>query len=378
MPVIRKVVIALVALMAVIYAAVGWYASGQIIAGLSTRPWELVYDIDVVAVVDHTVTIEVPAGDGVQWDEDATMGLRWEEGFGVVGPNQSDDLLTQTRHIDVVEGGEPPTGEDVAALDPQVFDGDPGVLGIEFETVTYPSPLGDLAAWYVDGSDETWVIAVHGLAAQQKDMLRFVQAMEDLDHPMLVITYRNDPGAPADGGLGTMGQTEWEDLQAAVDHARARGADSIVLSGLSMGGATILSYLMNTDDLSGIEGAILEAPAADLGEVVTQRSGEAIPIGGPIGDSLVWAGKSIAQLRTGIDFATIDYVERADELELPMLVMHGTEDPVVPFAIGEALAEARPDLIEFHSIPDAAHTRAWNEDRQDYCDLIESWLDRLP
>jgi alpha-beta hydrolase superfamily lysophospholipase len=374
---IRKLVIAGIALIVLVYAGVGWYASGEIISGLSTAPWEIVYDVDIVSIGDDTVTIDVLDSDVRSSDEDATMGLRWDGGFGVVGPNESDDALTQIRHLDVLDGDGPPIGEDVANLDAQVFSGDPGVLGIEFETVTYAGPLGDLDAWFIPGTDATWVIAVHGLAAQQKDMLRFVQAMDDLDHPMLVVTYRNDPGAPDEGGIGKMGQTEWEDIEAAVTYARSQGADSIVLSGLSMGGATVLSYLVNSEDLSAIEGAILEAPAADLGEVVTRRSGEAIPIGGPIGDSLVLVGKLVAELRTGIDFGEIDYVERADELTVPLLIMHGTEDPVVPFAIGEALAEARPDLIEFHAIPDAAHTRAWNEDRQAYCDLIESFLDRL-
>ena len=370
----RRLVLGLLVVLAIVYGGVGWYASGEIIDGLSTEPWEIDYDVDILTIEDATVTIEVPDNDVAVWDEDATMGLRWEDGFGVVGPSQGTEGLRQTRAIDILDGSAPAAGTDVAYLDPLVFTGDPGVLDIDFETVSYPGPLGELDAWYIPGTDERWIIAVHGLAAQQQDMLRFVQAMDDFDHPTLVVTYRNDAGAPADGGIGKMGQTEWEDVQAAVQYARAQGATSIVLSGLSMGGATILSYLVNAEDLTGIEGAILEAPAADLGEVVSRRSGEAIPIGGPIGDSLVATGKLITELRAGIDFDVVDYVARADELPVPLLVLHGTEDPVVPFPIGEALAEARPDLIEFHAIPDAAHTRAWNEDRQAYCDIIESWL----
>lgn len=373
----RRLIAGFLILIVLVYAGVGWYASNEIIAGLSTEPWEIVYDVDVTAVDEDEVTIEVPDSAEAGLDADATMGLRWNGGFGVVGPSESVEGSTQVRSLDVLAGSPPEPGADTANLNAQVFVEDPGVVGLEFENVTYDGPLGELDAWFLPGENDTWMIAVHGLAAQRQDMLRFVHAMQEFDHPTLVITYRNDPGAPEAGGIGMMGQTEWEDLEAAVDHARSQGADSIVLSGLSMGGATILSYLMNTDDLTGIEGAILEAPAADLGEVVSQRSGEAIPIGGPIGDSLVAAGKLVTELRTGIDFGAIDYVERAAELSVPMLVLHGTDDPVVPFSVGESLAAARPDLIEFHPVGDAAHTRAWNEDRQAYCEIIEAWLESI-
>lgn len=372
----RRLAVGVALVVIAFYAGVGWYASGEILAGLSTEPWEIVYDVDVLAGHGDQVTIDVSTAEGNEWDDDATMGLRWKGGFAVAGPSMGGDDSIQIRTLDVL-AGTPPVGAEVANLDPLVFVGDPGDFGADFENVTYPGPLGEMDAWFVPGSDDTWVVAVHGLAAQRRDMLRFVQAMGDLDHPMLVITYRNDVGAPDTGGIGTMGQTEWEDLQAAVEYARSQGASSIVLSGVSMGGAVILSYLVNADDLSGIRGAILEAPAADLGEVVSLRSGEAIPVGGPIGDSLVATGKLFAQLRSGIDFAAVDYVARAGELTVPILMFHGTEDEVVPFSIGEALARARPDLVEFHAIDDAAHVRAWNEDRTAYCDVIETWLDRL-
>lgn len=39
---------------------------------------------------------------------------------------------------------------------------DPAVLGIEFETVTYETPLGPVESWLFPGVEETWIIAVHG------------------------------------------------------------------------------------------------------------------------------------------------------------------------------------------------------------------------
>jgi uncharacterized protein len=60
-----------------------------------------------------------------------------------------------------------------------------------------------------------------------------------------------------------------------------------------------------------------------------------------------------------------------------VLLFHGTEDPKVPVAIGEALAAARPDLVEFHAVPDADHIGAWNEDPQGYTDTVSAFLARV-
>ncbi len=126
-----------------------------------------------------------------------------------------------------------------------------------------------------------------------------------------------------------------------------------------------------------VKGIILEAPVADLREVINLRSGEALPLSGIFGDSLLGFARLVTTLRVGIDFDKIDYVDRAGELDVPILLFHGVDDPKVPFAIGESLAEAVPDLVEFHPVPDGAHIRAWNEDPLAFAQTIIHFLERL-
>ncbi|MGB8360420.1 MAG: alpha/beta hydrolase, partial [Acidimicrobiia bacterium] len=140
--------------------------------------------------------------------------------------------------------------------------------------------------------------------------------------------------------------------------------------------AMTLGYaLEETRDV--VDGLILEAPAADMREIVQLRSGEALPIKGPIGDSLLTVGRLVTSLRTGLDFDRVDYVDRADELDVPILLFQGRDDTTVPFEIGEALAEARPDLVEFQPVDDAFHVRAWNEDSSGYAQTITEFLGRV-
>jgi fermentation-respiration switch protein FrsA (DUF1100 family) len=80
---------------------------------------------------------------------------------------------------------------------------------------------------------------------------------------------------------------------------------------------------------------------------------------------------------TGVDFDVVDYIDRAASLDMPILLFHGTEDGTVPHAISENLTAARPDLVQFHSIPDADHVRAWNEDPDWYRDTVTAFLARI-
>jgi uncharacterized protein len=82
-------------------------------------------------------------------------------------------------------------------------------------------------------------------------------------------------------------------------------------------------------------------------------------------------------LRTGLDFDTVDYVDRAGELTAPMLVFHGTADTTIPFEIGESLAAARPDLVEFHPVEGCGHVRAWKEDPEAYAAHVRGFLERI-
>jgi uncharacterized protein len=153
--------------------------------------------------------------------------------------------------------------------------------------VTYPSPLGELEAWLSPGERETWIVGVHGRNADRHEFLRLVDATADLGCPTLLVRYRNDPGAPSsDGSLILVGQEEWRDVAAAVDFARANGASDVVLAGASPGSGLVLAHLLEGDP-AVVRGAILESPNADVRETIRLRTGEALPIGGPVGDSLL-------------------------------------------------------------------------------------------
>ena len=63
-----------------------------------------------------------------------------------------------------------------------------------------------------------------------------------------------------------------------------------------------------------------------------------------------------------VDLRRLDWVTRAAELRLPVLLVHSDDDEFVPSGPSRRLAQARPDLVTFVSFPHARHCREWNTD----------------
>ena len=257
---------------------------------------------------------------------------------------------------------------------------DPAYLGFPFETVSVATAIGPAPAWLfpADGGSGRWVIQVHGRAARRLETLRAVPVFRAAGFTSLLISYRNDGEAPAseDGRYG-LGDTEWEDVDAAVAFAIERGATDIVLMGWSMGGATVLQAATRRlrDEVSGL---VLESPVVNwVAALEYQAKLLRLPRGVTAGVYALigrpW-GRIFTGLHTAIDLDRLDFLRRANELAVPILLLHSDDDGYVPAAASRTLAAARPDIVSFEPFTTARHTRLWNYDRQRWEASIRSWL----
>jgi pimeloyl-ACP methyl ester carboxylesterase len=87
--------------------------------------------------------------------------------------------------------------------------------------------------------------------------------------------------------------------------------------------------------------------------------------------------KTFAAIRFDVDWDALDYVSRADEFDLPILLFHGDEDRTVPIESSEAFAEARPDIVQYVPFAGSSHVGGWNRDREKYESAVSSFLSQL-
>jgi uncharacterized protein len=270
--------------------------------------------------------------------------------------------------------GTPVAGQQ-GLLDPYAWPPDGATLQPPAEDVTYSTPLGDAPAWFVPGTSSTWAIAVHGRAAVRHEAFRITPVLAALGLPVLSIAYRNDREGPrSPDNRSHLGATEWQDVEAAIDHAVAHGAEEIVLVGFSMGGACAVACVRLSDRAERVRGLVLDAPVLDWGPVVKRA---AIERGLPAAvlPALLPATMALARARVGIDWGELTPDPTA--LAHPTLLIHGDEDATVPVELSDAFAAARPDIVTYLRVAGAGHVRSWNTARGAYEAAVRDFVTGL-
>lgn len=259
----------------------------------------------------------------------------------------------------------------------------PDDLGVPFENVEIATELGPAPAWLIPSAETTdrWVIQVHGRAVRRQETLRAVPVFREAGFTSLLISYRNDGDAP--GSLDNryaLGDTEWRDVESAVQFALDHGAREVVLMGWSMGGATVLQALTRSTVASAVTGVVLESPVVDWVTAlhyqgVANRLPRILRLGILQLLSRRWA-RFLTGLIEPIDLKRLDLVRRARELDVPILLLHSDDDGFVPSTASRELALARPDIVTFVPFEVARHTKLWNYDSERWNSVIRVWLHR--
>ena len=381
-----RVLLATVLVAVIVLLGGGWHFSNVLRdGGLLPKYDDPEPDLKVITLGEGRVTLGVTPEtkeDG-DWMRKGVLGLVGDTSYNRVGAVIA--LTDQQVTREFIPLSETPNIGEMVRLDSYAFPDDPQIAhGLPFEEVSYSSPLGDFPAWLVDGDSETWAIFVHGHRAQRREALRMLLPVAELGLPSLIITYRNDEGVPANpDGFIRFGQTEWEDLEGAARYALGHGAEDLILIGYSMGGGIVASFLYRSPLAEQVRGVILDAPMLDFGQTVDLRAPRQripvvnLPIPGPVFWVLVPVAKSISNFRFSIDWGALDYVKRADELAVPILLFHGDADTEVPLETSDALAKARPDIVEYHRVADTLHVRSWNVDPAAYEATVKAFLRRV-
>ncbi len=369
----KRMLIILISVLAFILAAVfatAWYYSGVLNhRALKVRHEPFKHNLTASMVEEGLVRLEDGPGEG-RWRLQGRWGLEWESGSGMIGEIVEEGGDFVVRRFTLAEGHSP--NSDSALVSGYIYPQDPFLaFGIEYEDVKYETPLGTQDAWLFEGEGDTWVIFVHGHLGGPEDGLALVPILHDLGLPSLFITYRNDEGQPRDPtGIHQFGATEWEDLDAAVEHTIAQlGAKKVVLIGISMGGGVIMKFLYESALADEVSGVVLDSPVLDF-KATVDYGARRLHLPGFVTAPMKW----ITSLRFGVDWAAMDYLKDTDRLDKPILLIHGEDDRQVPIETSNKLAGLRPDIVTYSTYRDTPHGGSWNVDSERYEREIKNFL----
>ncbi len=315
--------------------------------------------VDISAVGQDRITLSRTEAS----ERPGYYGLAWQAGHAIVGPIEAEDAETVTRELSLVRGYLVSATE--AGLETNVYAGNPSeTRGLPYRAIDVPDQLGPMPAWLVPavrnsaGSrpPHAWAIVVHGHTDNRQNGLRIAPTLRDSGLTSLLISYRKDLGAPdSPDGLYHLGETEWEDLDAAARYAVGHGARSLVLIGYSMGGALIAQFMQHSALKERVSGVVLDAPALDWKSIFAFNS-EQMGLPGFLSLPVEWA----IDARIDPDWDSLDALQHADAFQIPVLLFHGMDDTVVPIGDSDEFAEELGKRVTYYRVPKADHTQEWN------------------
>lgn len=303
-------------------------------------------------------------------EREGLWGLEGEISYAQVSTIVRMDDEVVERGVKTLEGDF--SSGDASRIDPDAFAGDPLTAhGIGWEPLVIPSEIGPHAGWFVDGRRSTWVVFVHGMGNDRlPESLRALPTLVEQGFPVMVITVRNDIGAtPSESGMRLWGLEEWRDVDAAVQLGLRKGAQDFVLLGSGYGASIVSTFLHESDQVGAVRGAIYDSPVVDLEGVVGRWSRE-----GGTPRIVGWLARRLATIRFGVEWDLLNQIDRADEFDVPLLIMLGGEDPVSYPSEIERFDDALGDSATRSRFEQGGHTDLWNIDRSRYEAVTTTWL----
>jgi alpha-beta hydrolase superfamily lysophospholipase len=227
---------------------------------------------------------------------------------------------------------------------------DPSFLGLAFESVEIPTSdgLGIHGWWIPAGPDPApGVVLVHGWESARDRTLPHAQVLHAIGMHVLTIDVRghgaNDPEVlPMSVGEYAL------DARAGVAELRRRPeVTTIGVVGHSMGAAGSLVATASDPDIAAV--VSLSAPA-DPQRLTRQTFRLAnLPIPGVIAWPLAWLTTRVYLRPRGHKVASVSATQAVRAIRVPVLLVHGSDDGVVPVShlarLANARRAARPDAV---------------------------------
>lgn len=213
--------------------------------------------------------------------------------------------------------------------------GTPGRAGLPYEDVRIATEDGEtLHGWWIDAAVDDRaggpvLLFLHGNAGSREHRLHNLQGLHAAGIATLIVDYRGfggSTGRPSEEGLH-------RDALAAFDWLAARVAPRpVACFGRSLG-AAVAARLATVRPCAAL---VLESPFTTAREMARR----VLPLPG-----IGWIAR-----------ARYDVLAAVRSVTVPLLVIHGEADEVVPFAMGRRVFEAAasPDKA-FHAVPGGTH-----------------------
>ena len=239
----------------------------------------------------------------------------------------------------------------------------PDKLGLAYEEVRFKTRDGvELVGWFLPAKGPALgtVLQLHGNAENISTHFTSLAWMPARGFNVFIFDYRGyggSEGAPSLEGAQI-------DIDAAVDALFARGdvdASRVVMWGQSLGGALAAYYVAHSPRRDRLRALILESAFSDYTDIVQEKFAD---------HWITWPFQWIPLLSVDDRFSPLPGM--ASISPLPLLILHGDRDPIVPMHHGQRLYDAAREPKQLWIVPGAGHIQTMGDPAQR--DRLVAWL----
>jgi uncharacterized protein len=209
-----------------------------------------------------------------------------------------------------------------------------------------------LHGWFLQSDGSPLVtLFLHGNAGNVTHRAPAMERIAQAGSSILVIDYRGfgrSDGAPSERGLYRDARAAWAWLNKSGHRPR-----NIILHGESLGTAVAVRLATEVPECAGI---VLEAPFTSA----RGAAARVLPILGPL-------------LVSGFDS-----ISRIGRIHAPSLIIHGDQDEIIPYDLGQELFRAAPEPKHLFTVPGAHHNDILDVAGDAYTNRLRDFYKSLP
>lgn len=241
----------------------------------------------------------------------------------------------------------------------------PDALGLAYENVTLSGGEGQLHAWWLPakGKAEGTVLFLHGNAENISTHIASVYWLPAQNYNVLLLDYRGygrSQGVPTVAGA-------LEDINSAMQHLLQRkdvDPGRIVVLGQSLGGALSIYYVAHSPYRANIKALIVESPFSSYRDIAREKL-DAV--------WLTWPLQWPLSFTIDDDYSPLPAVAQLSPI--PLLLIHGDKDRIIPLHHGEKLFAAAGQPKAFWRVPEGEHIAAFR--RINYREQLVQYLRQI-
>lgn len=255
---------------------------------------------------------------------------------------------------------------------------------LSYEVIVFPSQSGETTvdSWFIPAivggqsvESKQTIILSHGFGANREEswvpMYDLAELIHDLNYNVMMFDYGY--ASKAYPAPATWGSEEKEQLLAAVQYAKSRGSEQVIVWGFSMGGGTALQAALQSDNIDALILDSLFIPSPDTLYANLQQF-----IQLPQYPTTAIIGK-LLPLWTNHTFSN----EPAKQIlehnyTIPTLIIHGTADQKADYRIAAQIAEQQSNSqSQLWMIEEGQHEMLFRKNPSAYMQQVSQFLSQI-